>query len=397
MQENSLHNHNRITIRGIAAALIFASCPFMYGVILGQGIFIYLAAFFIVALCMYAIFNTSNCLSFKVQTSEKMFFGSMLWEGLSYIWSPATSFNSMYVFGKIVLLFLLISTCSYSRRESLLMMRATAMVSIFAIYSVLTSDVVFSTEGVDSMRVSFSFFGVMQDPNYLCFFFLMPVAFLLSNALDRKSVLPKKLFCWAALAYLLYGILRTGSRGGLIGALTVIAIYLCTFQKQKGKTVFLIIFLAIIAILLYDQLMNMLPQAIASRFTIENILANGGSNRTVIWKQYSSAIFSDPFILILGNGNGSGAHNFGFAAHNHILEIWYEYGLIGVSLLGVFYLSILKSARRNNNWIAYSVVWGILLMSQTLSVGKNYYFWLAVLLANVVSKDRQERIDYGYI
>lgn len=380
---------NQITIRGVAAAAVFACSPFMYGQLFGRGIFLYLAFFFIAALLIYALGKNSGLLSYSFTTTEKLFCLCMLWEALTFLWSPATNGDGIYSMVKIMLLFLLLSTCPYSLKEKRLMQWATVVIAVFAIYSLLTSNIVFSSEGVDAMRVSFSFFGVMQDPNYLCFFFMMPVAFLSSVILDSNSGLIKKLVCGILLLYLLYGIMRTGSRGGLIGVAVAIAAYLCTFQRQKGKTILLIIIVTIMAVFLYDRLLSMLPQAVMSRFTVENVLSNGGSNRFIIWKDYFTKISSDPSILLFGYGNGGGPYYFGYAAHNHLIETLFEYGLVGITLSGLLYRSILKSARINENWTAYSAMWGTLALALTLSVGKILYFWLAVIFSNIISKDYQ--------
>ena len=389
MQEYTQLNQNRLTIRGIAAAALLACSPFMYGLLFGRGIFLYLAFFFIFALLTYALVKNSGRISIQVRTTEKLFCACMLWEVFTYLWSPATSGDSIYAMVKIILLFLLLSTCCYSWKEKQLMQWSTVAVAVFAIYSVLTSNKVFSTEGVDAMRVSFSFFGVMQDPNYLCFFFVMPVAFLISGTLDSNGNIMKRLLCGGILLYLLYGIMRTGSRGGVIGAVTVIAVYLCVFQKQKWKTILLIGLVTVMVVLAYDWFISLLPKEIANRFTIDNVLSNGGSNRFSNWEKYLSFVFSDPFFVLFGYGNGGGSYHFGYAAHNYLVETWFEYGLTGIILLGFFYWSILKQARKNGNWVAYSAMWGTLALAMTLSVGKILYFWLAVIFANMMSKERQ--------
>ena len=393
MQKKIIFDDNRITLRGIAAALIFACSPFMYAIVFGRGLFIYLALFFVGVILLYALSKDGGRIFLHIQMTEILFLCCMAWEIVTYIWSPATNFDSFYSLFKIAVLFLLLSTCDYSQKEKNLMMITVVIVSILAIYSVLTSGAVFSMEGVDAMRVSFSFFGVIQDPNYLCFFFLVPIAFLLSIALEKKNNLIKKIVCWLGMLCLLYGILRTGSRGGLIAALVVIAVYICTFQKQKFKTILLIGIITGGVVLLYDQIMSLLPVAISNRFTLANVMANGASNRSVTWSQYYSAIVNNLTILILGNGNGSGSYCFGFAAHNYLLESWFEYGVVGVILLVAFYRLILKNARVNHNWIAYSALWGTVVLAMTLSVGKNLYFWLTVTLINIISKN--ERINYG--
>lgn len=389
MQAYTPFHQNRLTIRGIAAAALLAGSPFMYGMLFGRGIFLYLAFFFVFALLIYALVKNSGRISFQVMTTEKLFCACMLWQILTYLWSPAKSGDSLYAMVKIIVLFLLLSTCRYSGKEKQLMLWSTVVVAVFAIYSVLTSNKVFSTEGVDAMRVSFSFFGVMQDPNYLCFFFLMPVAFLISGAMDSDGSVMKRLLCGGILLYLLYGIMRTGSRGGLIGAVTAIAVYLCTFQKQKWKTILVIVVMTVMVVLAYDWFISLLPTEIANRFTIDNVLSNGGSNRFSTWENYLSFVFSDPFFVLFGYGNGGGSYHFGYAAHNYLIETWFEYGLTGIILLGFFYWSILKQARKNGNWVAYSAMWGTLALAMTLSVGKILYFWLAVIFANMMSKERQ--------
>ncbi len=393
MQKILTFEDNRITLRGIAAALIFSCSPFMYAIVFGRGLFIYLALFFVGVILLYAFSKNGGRIFLDIRMTEILFLFCMAWETVTYIWSPATNSGSFYSLFKITVLFFLLSTCDYFQKEKSLMMITVVIVSILAIYSVLTSGAVFSMEGVDAMRVSFSFFGVIQDPNYLCFFFLVPIAFLLSISLEKNNNLIKRIVCCVGILWLLYGILRTGSRGGLIAALVVIAVYICTFQKQKFKTILLIVIITGGVVFLYDQIMSLLPVAIANRFTLANVMANGASNRSVTWSQYYSAIANDPTILVMGKGNGSGAYCFGFAAHNYLLESWFEYGAVGVILLVAFYRLILKNARVNHNWTAYSALWGSIVLSMTLSVGKNLYFWLTVTLINIISKN--ERKNYG--
>lgn len=88
---------------------------------------------------------------------------------------------------------------------------------------------------------------------------------------------------------------------------------------------------------------------------------------------------------MFGHGKQATISLLGIASHNYFIDILYNGGIIGISLLIIFYVSLIKKAERNNNIYAQSLLVAYIAMSMTVSVGANMYFWTGMIVIMLIS------------
>lgn len=391
MKKNcSFEQLNKVSLLGFAAAMVFACSPFLYLNLFGRGLFLYLIVIFVIASLICAMNTYSGILKIYMGSSEKIFLIMVIWQVFTYLWSPALSFDHIYSYFKVIIFFILLSFSYYTDKDKNLMVWALIGISLFSIIYVLNAGVVYDSAGVDGDRVTFNFFGVKQDPNYLCFMFIVPFVYLISVVFNKKNKKFLRIVSGVFLLVIAYGVLNTGSRGGLLAIFIGALVYLMFYQKRKWKTLISLCLLAVVVITLFENLDKFLPENIVNRFSLETIIETGGSKRTTLWENYLLDVIKDPAYFLIGRGNGAGSVIFGYASHNYWIDTLYNYGLIGLGITGYFWLNMLIIAKRNENWIALGSICGIAVLATTLSVGTIMQFWLAMSMVNIINKKTGE-------
>ena len=391
-QSSNLHKSAEecvLSFPGVVAAIIFSCGPFMYATIFNHGLFLYLAILFIFSVFIQAFFLDKNHSlrlkpSLGLQPLFFMFCVCLFWQLLSFLWSSSLSVSNIYSYIKVMLFFLLLSIPRYTERDKRLMLIMQTVIICIANYMMLIQAETIMQAG--SERLTFSFFGVPQDPNYLAFFYVTPMVVLFSMMIATKRPFFLRLFSAFLILFLLYGLLRTGSRGALAGiSLALIVYFICHKKTAWWKAVLFVLIGLLFILVLLTQGLSLLPKSVAERFSLNSIISTGGAGRTDIWLKYLIAIFSNRFILIFGAGNSSGQPNLNMSAHNYIIESWYEYGLIGIALLSIFFFILIRATLKKKNNLSFSIIVGALSIAAFLSVGRMLPFWLCLTLATVLS------------
>lgn len=370
-----------ITFVGLGTALLFICGPFMYAIIFGRGLFLYIAAVYIGAILLQAAKNSGR-LSYHWDKIVQYYMLLALWQTITFIWSPARNGANLYEFSKIILIVFLVIIQRFSDQDRNLMLLSQTVVAVVAVFVMQRTGSQFAGVGNAANRSTFDFFGVTQDPNYMCYFIVAPCMYLFAAVLEGargKKIL--RVISWILCAYLVYGVLSTGSRGGLMGIAIGILTYLL-FRKRIGtKSLLALLALTMIASIGYDLVITVLPQSIVNRYTMENMLADGGSGRLTIWGNYFTHLLSNPFYFFFGTGAFSCETVMFRSAHNYIIEVAFEYGIVGLVLHILFFGRIIKAAKKSQNWIALSIVVATLVIGLTLSVSRMLQFWLAIIMA----------------
>lgn len=378
-----------LSLPGIVAASMFACGPFMFATIGGRGLFLYLAVLFFLSIFVQAFFiDHTRSLNLKPSSELKRalspFLACFFWQLFSFLWSAALSASAIYAYLKVMMFFLFLSIPRYTGVDKKLMIVAQIPIVCMATFLMIISGDTISEVG--SERLTFSFFGIPQDPNYLAYFFIAPMLFLFATVISKKHRLLWRLLCLALLLFLSFGVLCTGSRGALIGIGIMLLIYFFRYKKMAPwKCVIALLLLLLLLYLFLTFGLRFLPESVAERFTIGNIIESGGSNRTNIWEKYCATIFSSPLILLFGAGNSTEVFNMRISAHNYIIGSWYEYGIVGVALLVILYRSSFKKAVEKKNSFSFCILVGALIMALFLSVSRMLPFWLCITLANILN------------
>lgn len=183
------------------------------------------------------------------------------------------------------------------------------------------------------------------DPNEFCAYFYMILAFLTVRIL-KKGLKPVSLICSAYMLAVFFCILLTGSRGGLLGAFVAISVpWLFYGSAPLKRLVVLCIALLTFYLIFTYFIVSLLPVEIIERLRPDSIIADGGSERTAIWQEAFTDIFSGTMRLIYGYGP-FGVTFMRSAMHNQFIQALMDGGLIGLLLYIFFFVQLIKRAYR---------------------------------------------------
>lgn len=304
---------------------------------------------------------------------------------LGYIWTPYFSRSSLYNFLKIAAIVTCLYCQPYNRREKKLLLAGSVLACAIVCWWMLTGN---DNIGYHEGRASLSVFGVLQDRNYQCFVFMAPMALVVYYFLNSKSF-AVRLLCLAFAGVVLYCELLTGSRGGLI-ALAVVGIT-CVLGKFKspGARIAFCIAMIFAVLIVFKYLTALLPEELAMRFTIRNMVESRATKRIDIWLEAFYTMKRAPYRLLFGFGGGSSSHLLGMATHNYFIQLLLEYGIVGLTLFCVFLVIWIKRLAKRD-LMCLSMLLGNMMLAMSLSVNTMYCFWIPMMLSIVCSKDVPE-------
>ena len=243
-------------------------------------------------------------------------------------------------------LYICISAIPYNKAELELM--ENIQVLLLVILNLMT---LFSN-GTRFERTTLVIMGQTSDPNYFVGFFIFPLTIALKKIVSGK---------------------------GLILHLALIAVSMYSIFFLGGGLVFLWI--------LWKVFMPILPENIVERMSLEAVMETRGTGRMDIWMSMARQIVNQPENLLLGRGINA-KHRLFLAgawentyAHNQILQITYNQGLIGLlSFLVVTGVGFFRCVQRRKT-VAIAIV-GMMALSISLSFNQTTRtFWNLIAYA----------------
>ena len=246
------------------------------------------------------------------------------------------------------MMLLLISVHVYNGREKNLIETAWIFVGLVCIFLCLTSGEVSSKyESRTVVRV----FGFEEDQNQFCAYLIMPVLVSLKRMFSEKKL---RFFYGAIIVLAFYSILKTGSRGGLIGVFAGAFVFALIGIKSVKTRIAVIVCGGFAVFAFVTVVMPMLPEDVAARYSVAAVTADGGTGRVDIWKFLLNYLVQTPGRMIHGSGLFSTydiMHSAGFrngVAHNAYIQILSDEGIIGLLLfLIVPVLCFTRNLREN--------------------------------------------------
>ena len=136
----------------------------------------------------------------------------------------------------------------------------------------------------------------------------------------------------------------SGARAGLVGA--VVFVFLEGIRTPLRSTL-MILLVGLGGIFALPYLQTDLDKIIARQSTIleagntENL-----AGRAEIWQSYLRSLLDEPVRLLLGSGMGSGIGNHGVNAHMMVLQVLYDTGLAGLSVMVLFFGVLMSQLHR---------------------------------------------------
>ncbi|HEX2980094.1 MAG TPA: O-antigen ligase family protein [Anaerolineaceae bacterium] len=231
--------------------------------------------------------------------------------------------------------------------------------------------------------------GQATDPNGLSSSIAFGLLFLFDAFFRTKSRITMVVTV-SLMMVVFFAMLLTGSRGGILGLLFGIAVYLLMSVVKrkyiKARLLATIIFIVGLAVLIGTVMVNYLSSDVYQRMTLNSILETGGTGRFAIWENAVEAAYER---AIIGYGFGAGPyvleHFYGTFAgtHNDILFTLLGTGVIGCGLLALFLWNILKTSYRKNDILSVAMLTMVIMFSLSLDYLLNKNLWNVVVYAQI--------------
>ena len=226
------------------------------------------------------------------------------------------------------------------------------------------------------------------DPNDLSALYIVGVVIGLDLLYEKKGYLVLNIISVVAG---LITILMTGSRGGLVSVISIIALIFILSNKKKGIKNIIVSMLIIIVILavLYTLTSKFVSTASLTRiFTIEDskIGYARGTGRMALWKYGFSLFLQKP---LMGWGWG-GYNTMGVASHNTYLSMLLDTGIIGMILFIVPMVMINIRAFKSGKPLVIMLLLAGLIPSLFIDAINKRFFWNGIILALIVLQDRED-------
>ena len=314
-----------------------------------------------------------------------------VWAFLSVLWS--IEFNSSVSRCISLLSFCLLLTAAGSHRFSskeILWLRKTLVWSsrITVITTLLTAQ---HYEGRLYLH------GVVnEDPNYLCSYFLFGTTDCVINLFSGKK--EGRISRIIELGIYLYTILATGSRGGSIAvACAVVTTTGIMLYRQQLTSKALLGRGAVVVALAAGFIIatNYVSTDIMERFSINAVLASGGTGRFTIWKDTINTYLKAEIGRELGGFGAATSLTVAKIAHyqrvnvthNVFLENLIELGAVGLLLYITYVLDFVRYAIKKGDLFSFAVMIGFIAMSMSTSIETFKPYWNIMIFICCTAND----------
>lgn len=395
----TLGNHKLMHLSTYGLALFFILLPFEYPLAaIGTQSVLMLVG---VATMGLAVIDLIVAQNFKFHFSHRVVL-TIIWivyAGLTAIWcnyqAAYSYFYMMYL--RNCLMFILIAMIDYSRREALVAKKSAVLgVGLLMLYMTFVPGT--TRYSNYQHRLELIAGNSNLDENYLAAILLIGFAFVLYWLINQKTA--KLKFKAIALLYCagcIYYIFATGSRSGLIAAMIILIVVLAGNIKKNTLAVLM---LALLVIVIYPYVIELLPADLASRYSITALTGNTSesSPRLYIWAGLLGRLKGTR--VLIGFGAGSSApitrevYVNNAAAHNFYIGQIVEFGIIGCGLIFTVIAGMGKQLLRNKDIDCLAVLCGTMVMGMFLDLLTTKFFWASMMLACIfVSASKSEYID----
>lgn len=253
-----------------------------------------------------------------------------------------------------LLMVFLVTMKVYNDREKELIEWVWIFVGVICIIAALTSNEVVSEV---EERAVIKIFGFEEDQNQFCSYFIMAVIISIKRIVEKRKLTPVYLLL---IVLILYSILKTGSRGGLIGVVLGAFAYIIIGIRSVKAKVIICLSTVMLALIVVVVVFPLLPESVQERYSVEQVEEDGGSGRFEIWEYLLEYTFEKPERIIRGSGvlssyeilNNAPKTFHNGVAHNTFIQIFSDQGLIGLLLFSFVMISCLIRPLRTDKCYA---------------------------------------------
>ena len=176
-------------------------------------------------------------------------------------------------------------------------------------------------------------------------------------------------------------------RGGIVSVALAFTLYILLSSKVKiiNKIIIIVLFTGVLGYLL-PWIDTMTSGTLTARYEFTQ---NGGDEdgRVAMYPMIWNAIGqSSPFEIVLGHGHNAVSSNrvlYGLTAHNDYLEFFYDYGLVGLSLLIIYQIRLFvitkKCRNSNKNYLPSLFALTSIVVLSMVSIVYAYQYFLLII------------------
>lgn len=365
-----------ISLLGIISAILVAILPMSTVSIGGNGLMLYIGA---AMLAVYIVRLAKNQFRLRFDKLTKALLLVVLYALCACFFNSSITFNFIIEYTKNILIVFILINSVFSNKDTLLIEVGAIISCIVTCYNILNAPTISFLDDRSTVVI----FGVAQDPNHICFLYIIPIYILMNIITENKSKI-LKIIAWTLIVLVFYSILLTGSRGGLLSCIIEVFLFVCLKYRGSGKLVVVGLLLILVIYILSPYLLNLLPESVARRFSVEQVIRDNGSGRTDIWKNAFNAICNNPILTIFGHGTGSSRSIIGSATHNTAIQVLLENGIIGIILWINLLIQLAKRLLEKNNFYKLAMLAGTLLMAMDVSANTLEYYWFALAVCTLL-------------
>ena len=304
---------------------------------------------------------------------------------ISALFVDASSTSVVTVIGYILnaAIYICLTVIPYNREELDLMENVQILLLIVLNMMTLLSN------ATEDDRTTIMIMGQTCDPNYFVGFFIFPLTVALKKLVSGKY----SLFYLLLIGVSLYSVFLSGSRGGFLAIAVTIAGFALLYPSKSANRFVFLVGGFVLLMGTWVILKPVLPENIVERMNVESVIETGGTGRIAIWKSMIQAIVKEPDKLLFGRGINtfhgflSGRTWHATGAHNQILQIIYNQGLVGLmSFLMLTGISFFRCITRRKT-VSIAII-GMLALSVSLSFNPTIRtFWNLIAYAAFIFPD----------
>ncbi len=233
------------------------------------------------------------------------------------------------------LTFLLISIRIYNGREKEIIEDTWLVVGIICIFAAFTSKEVLSEA---EERAVIRIFGFEEDQNQFCAYFIMPVIVCAKRIVEKRRLMPAY---FVIILLIMYSVLKTGSRGGLIGVVAGVFAYILIGIKSIKAKIAICVSTVLLACIVVFAVFPLLPETVRERYSVERVAEDKATGRFEIWEYLVKYTLRKPERVIGGSGvlssfdiliNAPDKFFRNNVAHNTFVQVFSDQGLLGLLL-----------------------------------------------------------------
>ena len=245
----------------------------------------------------------------------------------------------------------------------------------------------------DKNRNTMMIFGTTSDPNYFSGFFILPMAVALKKLRENKIY---TVICSVLLVLGAYMVFSSGSRGGLLGLAVMIMTFVFINAKGTKQRIIGVGAAIAAAIIIWLVVIPILPEDVAARFSIKNVVESRGTGRGDIWISMLKTIKNSTWELLYGRGimayhemmmDGELVR---VVAHNQIIQSLYNQGIPGFIMFILMSFAAVFRNIKKRGYISAAML-GTLTLSMTLTFNPSIKAFWNLLIYAAFSFDISEK------